>query len=114
MAFRSSRLQAVLKQGLPFLGLVLLVIGVQFVEYPYERIAGNVCDGPEGLCYEPGWKVGIPLAWARGSKVSAYAGSWHEEILIMNIVMCSLILFTGYLLWGRIRMSKQDTKELGL
>lgn len=70
---------------------------IQFIEYPYQRVAGNMCDNPPyGYCYELGWKLGIPFDWVNGSSVSASNGSGCGFVFFSDVVICALGLFVLY------------------
>lgn len=108
MVASRSQLKAILKRGLPVFVIVILAIALQFIEHPYQRVAGNMCDGPTGWCYESGWKLGLPFAWVWGSKVSAYVGSTREGMFIVDVLLCSALLFLGYLLSRKVILNRAN------
>ncbi len=87
-------------------GIIVPAIAIQFIEYPYQRVAGNMCEGLDNWCYEPGWKLGIPFAWIQGSKVSAAVSTVRAGVFAADVLFCALILFLGYLLWRKIILNR--------
>lgn len=106
MASRRSQFEAILKRSLPLFGMAILAIAVQFIEYPYQRVAGNECEGLNNWCYEPGWKLGLPFAWMQGSKVSAAVSIIRGGTFILDVALCSLAFLLIYLLWKKVTLKK--------
>lgn len=106
MASRRSQLEVILKRSLPLFGMAILAIAVQFIEYPYQRVAGNMCEGLNNWCYEPGWKLGLPFAWMQDSKVSAAVSSIRGGTFILDVALCGLAFLLIYLLGKKVTLTK--------
>lgn len=102
------------KTILAVLGVVLISVGVQFIPFSMQRVSGNMCgieNQVDGLCYESGWRAGIPFQWVGGSRVNAALDSSKGDRLLVDIVTVLVVISMGGGAYWAFRKKRSTSKK---